>query len=298
MVAIRYGIIIPLLQGSNLLPVMPQSDFWLMILATVLIGAAGYAINDYFDQKIDAINKPHKIVIGKQIHRRVAILFHWILSGLGVIIGIFLAYRVQLWWVVIVYFAVVYVFWSYSVSIKRKAILGNIAVSVMAFMVPFQVMLFEFAWYLRNHDVWPDDKPTLKLFIYIIGLVTIYSGFAFLTNFAREIIKDFEDIRGDLRYGRQSLPITLGPIKAKWIVQISNILVILSIIVLYLKFLAFKDHWYLYFLFLLIGIVIPITIVIYTTYKAREVNMYKKPGNILKFVMLMGIVFCFIFGYL
>ncbi|MDY0279435.1 MAG: geranylgeranylglycerol-phosphate geranylgeranyltransferase [Salinivirgaceae bacterium] len=298
MVAIRYGIIVPLLASLGLSPSMPIIDFWLMIAATIAIGAAGYVINDYFDQKIDAVNKPHRIVVGKQIHRREAILLHWIFNGLAFVIGVYLAYRVQLWWLVIVYLVVIYIFWSYSLSLKRRAILGNIAVATMAFLVPFQVMLFEFAWYLHINNSWPESNVLMHLFVYVIGIITIYSLFAFLTNFVREIIKDFEDVRGDVRYGRRSLPITLGPVKAKWIVQIVNALIIGSILILYFRFLMKQDQHYYYLLFLVITIIVPLIFVIYTTYKAREATMYSKPGNILKVVMLMGIIFCFVFGYL
>src|SRR5688572_22737914 len=51
----------------------------LLSLSTVAIAAAGYIINDYYDVKIDYINKPERVVVGKSITRRFAILFHVIL---------------------------------------------------------------------------------------------------------------------------------------------------------------------------------------------------------------------------
>src|SRR5689334_19350354 len=58
----------------------------LLILASVFIAAAGYIINDYFDLNIDRINKPGRIVIDKIINRRWAIIWHLLLSFLGVVL--------------------------------------------------------------------------------------------------------------------------------------------------------------------------------------------------------------------
>ena len=55
-----------LFSGGRLMEVLP-GKFWLLTLSTVLIAAAGYIINDYYDIKIDAINKPDRIIIGKDL---------------------------------------------------------------------------------------------------------------------------------------------------------------------------------------------------------------------------------------
>ena len=67
---------------------------FLLSCSTVLIAAAGYIINDYYDVKIDFINKPERVVIGRSIARRYAILFHVALSCMGILIGGYLSLRV------------------------------------------------------------------------------------------------------------------------------------------------------------------------------------------------------------
>src|SRR5688572_27116286 len=64
---------------------------FLLSTSTILIAAGGYIINDYYDIKIDYINKPGRVVIGKQINRRIAILFHSAFSILGILIGLYLS---------------------------------------------------------------------------------------------------------------------------------------------------------------------------------------------------------------
>src|SRR5450432_3390255 len=66
--------------------ILKPAAFALLSLSSVLIAAAGYIINDYFDLPIDQINKPDRVVVEKIIKRRWAIIWHWVLSGLGVFI--------------------------------------------------------------------------------------------------------------------------------------------------------------------------------------------------------------------
>ena len=71
-------------------------DIHLLLLSasTILIAAAGYVINDYYDIKIDLINKPERVVIGRSIARRYAILFHVVLSSIGILMGAYLSLRI------------------------------------------------------------------------------------------------------------------------------------------------------------------------------------------------------------
>lgn len=50
-------------------------NLFFLSLSTVMIAAAGYIINDYYDVKIDLINKPNEVVIGKTLARRYALFF-------------------------------------------------------------------------------------------------------------------------------------------------------------------------------------------------------------------------------
>src|SRR5215467_14507139 len=71
---VRY-VAVPLLQ-PKLTPLL----FFLLSASSILIAAAGYAINDYFDLNIDRVNKPKRMVVEKVIKRRWTILWHWLLS--------------------------------------------------------------------------------------------------------------------------------------------------------------------------------------------------------------------------
>src|SRR5262245_14271871 len=65
-----------------------------LIFVSILIAAAGYIINDYFDLNIDRINRPGKLVIEKVIKRRWAILWHMCLSLAGIAISFWLGWKI------------------------------------------------------------------------------------------------------------------------------------------------------------------------------------------------------------
>src|SRR5690606_22653369 len=75
-------------------PILSDVQLYLLVLATVLIAASGYMINDYYDVKIDYVNKPEEVVVGKNIKRRMVMFLHTIFNLLGIGIGIMLGLKV------------------------------------------------------------------------------------------------------------------------------------------------------------------------------------------------------------
>ena len=106
---------------------------FLLVFATISIAAAGYIINDYFDIKIDLVNKPNEVIIGKIIKRRRAILIHQALNFIGLAIGFFLSWKVFL-----INFLAISALWFYSERFKRKAFIGNFLV---AFLTAFSLVI-------------------------------------------------------------------------------------------------------------------------------------------------------------
>ncbi|HMP98744.1 MAG TPA: UbiA family prenyltransferase, partial [Cyclobacteriaceae bacterium] len=101
-------------------------NLFLLSSATIMIAAAGYIINDYYDVKIDIINKPEKVVVGKKIMRRVAMLAHLLLSGAGVLLGWYLSV-----WIGAINAFSALLLWLYSVNLKRLPFTGNFLVALL-----------------------------------------------------------------------------------------------------------------------------------------------------------------------
>jgi 4-hydroxybenzoate polyprenyltransferase len=64
----------------------------LLIVATIFIAAGGYVLNDYFDVKIDRINRPDSVVVTNEISKSMAMTLHQVLTAVGILSGLALAY--------------------------------------------------------------------------------------------------------------------------------------------------------------------------------------------------------------
>lgn len=199
-------------------------SFFLLVISTVMIAAAGNIINDYFDIKADLINKPNRVVIGKYVKRRVAILAHWVINFLAFSIALYLSWRLQTYWYLFIHLLTINLLWYYSLRLKREFFIGNILIAGLTAIVPLLVGYY----YFHIHEV--SNLPTIentfypftqgKIANYTLLLTFVISGFAFVMNLAREIIKDMEDVEGDKKLHAKTLPIVLGISTSKWIAGI------------------------------------------------------------------------------
>ena len=113
-----------------------EIDFFLMVFSTILIGAAGNMINDYFDIKADRVNKPEQLIITKHIKKRVAILYHWLFNAIAFSIAIYLSLRNNSFWYVFIHLISINALWFYSLYFKRKIFIGNLIVALLTALVP------------------------------------------------------------------------------------------------------------------------------------------------------------------
>ena len=285
----RISIIKPIigLCGFNL----QMSDFLfaLLIISTVCIAAAGYVINDYFDRRIDQINRPREVLIGHKIDRRFAMILHIVLNAIGVFIGFYLAYVVHIYILALVYIVVTGLFWYYSTNYKRQFLIGNIIVAVLAALVPLQVVLYENVLLFKAYNIEVTQVMTI-----IFWWVAAFSFYAFITNLIREIIKDIEDFEGDNAFGRNSIPVVLG-------VKVSKIIVIILLIctvcaLLYTYYFHIRDYYTL--IYLLVLIIIPIIGLIIQVIIGKSKSDFKRASVTLKIIMLTGILYALLAQYI
>jgi 4-hydroxybenzoate polyprenyltransferase len=236
------------------------TDLKLFVLAvsTALIAAGGYVINDYYDVKIDFINNPGRVVVGKSIPRRHAILLHGALSLAGIALGVLLS-----WWIVAVNIFSVALLWFYSNLLKRLPFVGNLAV---ALLTGLSLAILDVVY----------ESPDL--------LVIIYATFAFFITLVREIIKDMEDLKGDTTYGCKTLPVIWGIRKTKSLVY--WILVIFSLTVLFIN-LVYVKLPVIYFLMMLF---VPLAWLVQQLHKADTKRDFAWLSSFCKVIMLLGIL--------
>lgn len=184
-------------------------DFFLLVFSTVLIAAGGNIINDYFDVKADRINKPDKLIITKHIKRRWAILTHWILNGIAFAIAIYLSAKLQTLWFVFIHLLSINSLWFYSMLFKRKILTGNLLIASLTALIPILVIVYFKVGNTYYHQ-FPEFEPASWTSIIDFNIIYLLAFFAFIQNFAREIVKDVQDIEGDRLIYVKSLPMKIG----------------------------------------------------------------------------------------
>jgi 4-hydroxybenzoate polyprenyltransferase len=289
--AIRYLIMEPLLPTSDFELQFGDFQFFLLVLSTVFIAAAGYIINDYFDTRTDMINKPSRVVVGVKVERRQAMILHAMLNIIGVGIGIYLAFYIHLPALSMVFLLATGLLWFYSTSYKRQFLVGNLSVSFLTGLVPLMVVLFEIP--LLNRVYGEMMLQHNVSFNYIFAWVGGFSFFAFMTTLVRELIKDAEDFEGDSAFGMRTVPIVMG---TRWtkIILLSLIAVTLAMLIfLLLRFILFSvaptDFYSLgYFVVLLI---VPFLLLSMQILRAREKKDFHRASTLIKLIMLNGILY-------
>ena len=256
-----------------------RSLVWI-ILASVLIAAAGYIINDYFDLNIDQINKPEKNVFARTIHRRWAIIWHFTFSLLGIVataIGVGLGK----WYLVLGNIACTVLLWFYSTSFKRKFLIGNVVISILT---AWTVLILFFVYTSPRDAIMGSSPQTIKFF----RVSFLYAAFAFISSLIREAIKDMEDLEGDERYGCRTLPIVAGVRATKIYVFIWGVVLLAALVLLQLYVLQFQ--WWYAIAYSVILIITPLTLLLYRLPKASSNRDFSRLSNLSKVIMLTGIV--------
>ncbi|MBL4624482.1 MAG: geranylgeranylglycerol-phosphate geranylgeranyltransferase [Flavobacteriales bacterium] len=291
---LRYFIIKPLVEAKGFDLVMSHLDFFLLSLSTVLIAAAGYVINDYFDLKIDRINKPEEIIIGKHIKRRVAMGAHVVMNTLGFFIGLYVAYAVGNWNLAFIQIFAILSLWFYSTNFKFDLLAGNVIIAMMAALIPLMVGLYEVP--LLNRDLQIMYSQMLEAFDFNFNYVAYwtigYAIFAFLMTFAREITKDIADMEGDEMFEASTLPIKWGVTTAKIIISFLYLAVIGGVITVQQIFL--RDKYTI--VYITVFICLPLLYTIFLTYKSSERKQFLKASNFNKAISLFGILYAFLFA--
>lgn len=235
-------------------------DWRLFVLScsTIMIAAGGYIINDYYDVKIDLVNKPERVVIGKTITRRYAILFHSGISILGILAGLIVNWRIG-----VINFASVFLLWLYSNKFKRQPFVGNI---VVALLTGISIQIVDMVYHSGN------------------PLIVIYASFAFFITLVREIIKDMEDLKGDDTFGCRTLPIIWGIRKTKFAIYI--ILAVFAGTVILLNEIYSQLPTYYFLLFLLF----PLLWLLARLIRADTRKDFAWLSTFCKVILMLGIV--------
>lgn len=252
----QYGAAYFLIGTITLENLLINTNMLLLCFSTLMLTASGYVINDYYDVKIDYVNKPQRVVIGKVLKRRSSLILHASMNSIGIIAGFLIS-----WQIGVVDILAAGLLWLYSNQLKRLPLLGNLAVSILTGLAVFIVYIV-----FRNS----------------FFLFTAYAAFAFFISLIREIIKDMEDIEGDKKFDCKTLPIAIGIRKSKLVIYIINVLFLVVVALLLQQEPRF---WWIF-----TGLIIMLSWLTVWLFKADKSGDFTNLSKLSKQIMILGLV--------
>lgn len=228
-----------------------------VVLATIGAVASGYIINNFYDQEKDIINRPQKFILDRMVSQQTKLKLYVILNFLVLLAASAISFRAVL-------FFITYIFgiWYYSHKIKKMPLIGNLSSALLSISPFFAIFL-----YFKNYN----------------ALIYIFGFYLFLILAMRELIKDLENIKGDLALDYQTVPVVYGESLTKWIFTLMVLINTAVSLFLVLNFdLGLMDYFFLYSILTLI---ICLCLIWLTTSHKH----YNLAHNMLKLLIFLGV---------
>jgi len=285
-VLFQYCIYRPMYEGA--IPANDTLHFIFLVLASLMIAAAGYIINDYFDINIDEVNKPGRMVVDKVIKRRWAIAWHFMLNSAGLALTILALPFTEKWYLILANMLCMALLWFYSTNFKKQLLVGNIVISLLT---AWTILIIFFSKVNLSDAIGNGAADHHRFF----RIAVLYAGFAFIISLIREAIKDMEDMPGDAKYNCRTMPIAWGVnaervLKAVWLVLLIALFVVTLVYILIFK-------WWLPIAYSIVAIILPLVVVLLKLKSANTTRHYHQLSTITKLVMFTGILSMLFFCY-
>lgn len=240
-------------------PYQVVSDYklWLILVASAAAISGGYIINNFYDREKDFINRPQKTLLEHQVSRFTLWQVYFTVNAIAFLLGLLVSWRAGLFFA-----AYIFAMWWYSHRVKRLLFLGNLMAALLA-ITPFFVL---FAYYKNSYLV-----------------IFVHGAFLFLILAMRELIKDLENLRGDLIHGYKTIPVVMGERASKTFYTVLSVFTIFPVLALWLYF----DIGYMkyYFAFISGGILISLPLLWDSTRKREYLLIH----FILKVILAGGV---------
>ncbi|MBP8157354.1 MAG: geranylgeranylglycerol-phosphate geranylgeranyltransferase [Flavobacterium sp.] len=243
------------------LDVLLDFNLFIIVIVSGLTIASGYIINNFYDSKKDLINRPNKSQLDRLVSQKTKLQVYFSVNFIVFLLAFLVSIRAVL-------FFSVYIFliWFYSHKLKKITIVGNLTASFLAVLPFFAILL-----YYKN--LYPQ--------------IFAHATFLFLLILIREMIKDLENIKGDIANDYQTIPVLFGEAFSKKIITLLTVSTIIPIYYLVEVFeVGYMDIYFYLSMIILIFF-------LQKLWKSNAKPDYLKLHNILKFLVVSG-VFCIV----
>lgn len=237
--------------------VLFDDNLFFLILSSATVIASGYIINNFYDSEKDLINRPRKTMLDRFVSQRTKLSVYFILNFAAIFFASYVSFRA------VVFFSIyIFVIWFYSHRLKRILFVGNLVASILA-IVPFFVVFI----YYKNFE----------------SVIFIHATFLYLMIVMRELVKDLENLKGDLILNYKTIPVVYGEKWSKFFLSILTVISMVPIMLLVTRFDIGKMDYYFYFSILLL--VFFVLFLYFSTAKWQYLLLH----NILKFIIVAGV---------
>lgn len=232
-------------------------NLFMIVVASALVIASGYIINNFYDAEKDLINKPGKSMLDRLVSQRFKLSTYFVLNFLSVFAASYVSFRAVLF-----FSAYIFGIWFYSHKLKRIPFLGNLVSAILAISPFFAVFV-----YYKNFDT----------------VIFVHALFLFLLILAREMIKDLENMTGDIAQNYDTIPILYGSKVSKFLISTLILLTLIPSLLLIIRF----DVGYMHYYF--IGCVLLLLIFLALLLKSGTKKHYVWLHNIIKLIIVIGV---------
>lgn len=228
--AVRYGIVRPWLQMNYLEDPLPEHQFFLALLGSLLLCCAAVLINDYFDWQDDRLARPEAVIVGRHLSRRTIIVWHGVLTVLGLLPLCYLSFVWGNLYLLFLFPFGARVLWYYSKLYKQRLIYSIPLLFLFLLSVPLLPLLFEFL--AINRSLWQIlSVNNLSVFGFLVsgGFYALLIAFLGLTRAFEKQIRYYAQ-RTSFR--TETLPDRFGLQSAKMVVLSLKLLLFLLLFVI------------------------------------------------------------------
>lgn len=243
---------------KSLSEVIFNLDLYFIVLSSICVIASGYIINNFYDSKKDRINKPIKSKIDSIVSQKIKLQIYFLLNFIAVMFGFLVSWRAAL------FFAVyIFLIWLYSHKLKKYPLAGLFSAAILSILPFFAVFI-----YYKNFS----------------EIVFAHASFLFFVLMIRELLKDLENIKGDLVQNYKTIPVTYGEHFTKILI---TLLVLLTLNPVYFLW-GYPEIGMMKYYFYFVGIIFVFFLIF--LWKANSKRDYVILHNVIKLVIVIGVL--------
>ena len=246
-----------LAHDTPMIEVLLDPSLFVLVLATVGAIASGYIINNFYDQEKDLINRPQKSILDHMVSQKTKFSLYFVINILVLLFSSLISLRAGLFFAGYMFFI-----WFYSHKIKKQPVLGNLTSALLSITPFFAILL-----YFKNYNL----------------LIFVFGFYLFLILAIRELVKDLENIKGDLTLNYKTVPVVYGEKATKLMMSILIALNCLVSVLLVFYFELRLMHSFF------IGATVYLILLLFMIWNAQRQQDYNRIHNFLKLLILAGV---------